>query len=151
MWFHLVDFLLFRDWSIFHCAYGSHLLYPFYLLKDRLLPYLGSWNNGAVNMSVQLSLKSFYFQNRNSAMAALQRDWPGSSTLKGLERRAGRWGTPVERPAVHIMYHKCDEGLNLRTNTGGLQRNKKRKENGIGTGLTEFISYLDLEGKRKKR
>ena len=60
-------------------------------------------------------------------------------------------GTPVERLAVRIMYHKCDEGLNLRTNIGSLQRNKKRKKNGIDTGSIEFISYLDLEGKRKKR
>ena len=49
------------------------------------------------------------------------------------------------------MYHKCDEGLNLRTTIGGLQRNKKRKKNGIDTGSTECISYLDLEGKGKKR
>ena len=76
---------------------------------------------------------------------------PGSSTLNGLERRAGRWGTPIERTAVRIMYHKCDEGLNLRTTIGGLQRNKKRKKNGIDTGSTECISYLDLEGKGKKR
>ena len=52
---------------------------------------------------------------------------------------------------MRIMYHKCDEGLNLRTNIGSLQRNKKRKKNGIDTGSIEFISYLDLEGKRKKR
>ena len=79
-------------------------------------------------------------------MAALQRDGPGSSTLNGLESRAGRWG-----PAVRRMYHKCDEGLNLRTIIGGLQRNKKRKKSGTDTGSTECISYLDLEGKGKKR